>query len=89
MMIRQEFSKFPPTEFMMQILDNLAKTYVFLWQIKDREDRIDLTWKDITKYHNKNSFRSCLRKLNREGLLSYQESSDGVFVEMIGWEDIE
>ena len=89
MMLRQDFQELPPKMFLMQILDNITKIYVFLWEKKDALNRISLTWKDLSKYYNKNSFRTSLRKLNTEGLLNYDESDDGVSIELVGWDDIE
>jgi hypothetical protein len=88
MMIRQDFQELPPKMFMMQILDNVPKMYVFLWEKKDELNRIFMTWKDLTKYYNKNSFRSNLRKLCNEGLLNYDESNDGISIELVGWDEV-
>jgi hypothetical protein len=87
MMIRQDFERLPPKMYMMQIMDSLVKTYVFLWDKKDDENRIEMTWKDISMYYNKNSFRTSLRKLNNEALLNYNESSEGILIEMVGWDE--
>lgn len=88
-MIRQDFQDLPPKLFMMQILDSVSKAYVFLWEKKDPLNRINMTWKDVSKYYNRNTFRTSIRKLNDEGLLSYNESDDGVFIEMVGWDEVE
>lgn len=88
-MIRQDFQQLPPKMFMMQILDNVTKTYVFLWDRKDVNNKICMSWQDLVKYHNKNSFRTSLRKLNNEGLLNYQESVGGISIELVGWDDFE
>lgn len=88
MMLSQEFQGLPPKMFMHQIMDTLTKTYVFLWDKKDVDNRVDLNWFDVTKSYNKNSFRTCIRKLNNEGLLSYRESEEGIFIELVGWSDI-
>ena len=89
MIVRQEFECLPPKPFMMQILDAITKTYVFLWDRKDDYNRISMTWKDLTHYYNKNAFRSNLRKLNTKGLLSYEESDDGISIELVGWDEVE
>jgi len=89
MMIRQDFNELPPPMFMMQIMDTLSKVYCFLWERKDALNRLKLTWKDLSKYYNKNAFRTSLRKLNNEGLLSYDESEDGIAIELVGWDDIQ
>lgn len=88
MLVRQDFTDLPPKMFMMQILDNITKIYIYLWDSKDSTNRINITWSDLTKSHNKNSFRTSLRKLNNEGLLSYQESAHGVCIELVGWDDL-
>jgi hypothetical protein len=69
-------------------MDPLTKEYCFLWDKKDSENRISMSWKDVSIFFNKNTFRSGLRKLNNQGLLSYQEDLEGITIELIGWEDI-
>jgi len=88
MIIRQDFDSLPPKMFMLQIMDDLSKTYCFLWDKKDELNRIHLTWKDLSKYYNKNSFRTSLRKLNNEGLLNYNELDDSIAIELIGWDEM-
>jgi len=91
MMIRQDFEAretLPPKMFLMQILDKLPKTYCFLWEKKDDLNRVIITWKDLTKYYNKNAFRTALRKLCNEGLLNYSENDEQVIIDMTGWDDI-
>ena len=87
-MIRQDLEELPPKMFMMQILDNLTKTYVFLWDKKDKLNRICITWKELAKYYNKNAFRSSLRKLCNEGLLNYDDSDEGISIELVGWDEV-
>lgn len=87
MMIRQDFEEFPPRAFMMQILDNLARIYVFLWDKKDKFNRLKLEWREISKYYQKNCFRTNLRKLNNHGLLSYVENGDIISIELVGWDN--
>lgn len=91
MLIRQDFQelqKLPPRLFLEQIMDNLSKAYCFLWDRKDDSNKISMTWKDLSRYYNKNAFRSSVRKLNNQGLLSYDESSDGIAIELVGWDEI-
>lgn len=89
MIIRQDFLQgFPPVPFMMQIMDSVCKAYCFLWERKDVENYVQMTWKDVSKYYNKNTFRTNVRKLNNEGLLNYDESEDGIKIELVGWDDI-
>lgn len=88
-MIRQDFEQFPPRMFLMQILDNLAKLYIFLWEKRDKRNKLFINWSDLARYYNKNTFRTGLRKLNTEGLLNYDESPDGVSIEMVGWDEME
>ncbi len=89
MMIRQDFQELPPTDFLMQILDVKSKFYLFLWGKKDAENNIEFTWKEVSRYYNRNCFRTNLRKLNELGLISYEESDSGVSIELVGWDDIE
>lgn len=84
MMTKQLTEKpFPPQQHMLKLMDKLTKTYVFLWNTKDASNQINATWDDVTKTHNKNSFRSCIRKLHNEGLLSYSEDESGICIKMI------
>lgn len=89
MMIRQDFQDLPPKSFMMQIMDDITKLYCFLWDKKDPLNRVMMTWKDLSKHYHKNNFRTSIRKLNNEGLLDYDESEEGIAIELIGWEDLE
>jgi hypothetical protein len=91
MMIRQDFqpqTKLPPRLFMEQVMDNLSKAYCWIWDRKDEKNQFQISWKDLDPYYNKNSFRSSLRKLCNHGLLSYEESRDGIAIELVGWDDI-
>ncbi|MFA7192410.1 MAG: hypothetical protein WC089_03885 [Candidatus Paceibacterota bacterium] len=47
-----------------------------------------MTWKDLTLYYNKNSFRTNLRKLVAEGLVSYEETPEGLSIEVVGWDEV-
>lgn len=89
MIVRQDFSDLPPRAFLSQIMNDLSKIYCFLWDKKDSLNRINMTWEDLNRQFHKNNFRTSLRKLNNEGLLSYDESSEGVAIELVGWEDVE
>lgn len=88
-MIRQDFDIMPPKMFLMQIIDNVSKVYLFLWEKKNKLNKISMTWKELAQYYNKNCFRTSLRKLCSEGLLSYSESLDGVAIELVGWDEME
>lgn len=90
MIVRQDFipeTKLPPRLFLEQIMDKLVKLYCFLWDKKNDDNFFQMSWKELSLYYNKNAFRSNLRKLNNEGLLSYKESEDGISVELIGWDE--
>jgi len=88
MIIRQDFQELPPKPFLDQIMDDLTKTYVFLWGRKDKANKFRITWKDLSKYYHKNAFRSSLRKLNDKALLNYDESDDGIAIELVGWDEV-
>lgn len=91
MLIRQDFNSqtpLPPRMFLEQVMDNLSKSYCFLWDHKNEDNRIQMTWKDLSVYYNKNAFRSNLRKLSNQGLLSYEESGDGIAIELVGWDEV-
>ncbi len=90
MMVRQDFQTMPPKPFMDQIMDPLAKAYCFLWERKDKFNRISFTWSELSKYYNKNTFRTNLRKLNSVGLVTdINESGEDISIELVGWDDFE
>lgn len=89
MLVRQDFHHLPPRLFLEQIMDTLSKAYCFLWDHKNKRNLFKMTWKELSVYYNKNSFRTSVRKLNNEGLLSYEESDDGIAIELVGWDEIE
>jgi len=89
MMIRQDFSQLPPKLFLMQIIDNVSRIYIFLWGKKDNLNKIFMNWDDLSHYYNKNCFRTSLRKLNNSGLLSYEETEKGISIELVGWDEVE
>ena len=91
MLVRQDFffaPELPPKPFMMQVMGSLAQSYCFLWERKNQENEVTMSWKDLSRYYNKNSFRTNLRKLNNEGLLSYDESEDGIHIELVGYDEV-
>lgn len=90
MMVRQDFQAMPPKPFMDQIMDPLAKAYCFLWERKDKFNRISFTWSELSKYYNKNTFRTNLRKLNSVGLVTdINESGEDISIELVGWDEFE
>jgi hypothetical protein len=88
MIIQQDFHPLPPRMFMEQIMDSLSKFYCFLWDKRDKLNRIRLTWKEMSVYYNKNTVHTSLRKLNNVGLISYSESDKGIAVELVGWDEV-
>lgn len=88
MIIQPDFHEMPPRMFLEQIFDSLTKFYCFLWDKKDKLNRIKLTWKELSVYYNKNTVHTSLRKLNNEGLLSYSESDNGIDIELVGWDEV-
>ena len=89
MLVRQDFHNLPPRLFLEQIMDTLSKAYCFLWDNKNKKNMFKMTWKELSVYYNKNSFRTSVRKLNTEGLLSYEESKDGIAIELVGWDEVD
>jgi hypothetical protein len=90
MIVRQDLQAMPPKPFMDQIMDPLAKAYCFLWERKDRLNRINFTWSELSKYYNKNTFRTNLRKLSSVGLVSdIEESAEDISIELVGWDEFE
>ena len=89
MICRQDFhAQMPPRPYMDMVMDTLSQVYCYLWDIKDAKNRVKLSWLDMSMRYNKNSFRSSLRKLSNSGLISYEETPDGIFIEMVGWDDL-
>jgi len=86
MIVRQDFRSLPPKGYLMHVLDNTAKVYVFLWDTKDEQDKVKMKWDQLTPYFHKAMFKSSLRKLNNEGLLSYKETPKGISIELVGWD---
>lgn len=91
MLIRQDFSQsnLPPRMYMEQIMNDLAKVYCYLWDYKNNDNLFVTTWKELSKSFNKNTFRSCLRKLNNHGLINYHEDLDGISIELVGWDEMD
>jgi hypothetical protein len=89
MMVRQDFNELPPKMYLTQVMDTTSKAYCFLWDRKDKKNMVTMTWKDLAIHYHKHTFKSALRKLNNKGLLSYDESLDGIAIELVGWDDIE
>lgn len=89
MNISQGNSELPPSMYLMQILNDIAKIYIYLWEKKDKDNRLSMTWEEISKIYSKNNFRTCLRKLCGKGLLSYEENQDSLRIELVGWDDVD
>jgi hypothetical protein len=56
MMIRQDFhpqEKLPPRMFLEQVMDSLSKIYCFLWDHKNEQNLLKMTWKELSTYYNK------------------------------------
>lgn len=87
MIVRHLFQSLPPKPFLMQIMDITSKVYVFLWERQDSNNRVVMTWKDLARYWNKNSFKTSLRKLTDVGLIGYQETSRDLSVELVRWDE--
>ncbi len=86
-MIRQDFGLLPPRAYLMQIANATVKVYVYLWDRKNKANRVKLLFADTNKFFNKNTLRTNLRRMCDVGLLSYEENSDGVSVELVDWDE--
>jgi len=87
MITRQDFqAQLPPRAFMDMVMDTLSQVYCYLWDNRNAKNQVHLSWEELTRRYNRNSFRTSLRKLNNSGLLSYDESPDGILVELVGWD---
>lgn len=78
----------PPRGYLEQIMDNVTKTYCFLWDRKDVHHKVNIEWKELSLHFHKNSFKATLRRLNKEGLLSYKEHENGIRIELVAWDDV-
>jgi hypothetical protein len=73
----------PPRQCMNQIMDPVSHVYCYLWDMKDAEWSIFLSWKDLVKVFQKNSFRTAVRKLQAKGLVKgSKDSEEGVKVRL-------
>jgi|GEM_PF-1900843 len=91
MVVRQDLDtvpSLPPRLFMEQIMDNVSKVYCFLWDHKDKNNKLRLSWDVIRAKYGKAVTMSSLRKLCAEGLLEYIKSEDGVTIELVGWDEV-
>jgi hypothetical protein len=73
MIIQQSFDELPPKAYLLQVLDKTAKIF--------------MTWKDLSRFYNKNSFKTSLRRLSDEGLLDYEETENDICIELVRWDD--
>lgn len=88
-MIKENFDmEMPPRTFLEQVMDSASKAYCFLWDRKDKNNCVEMTWRQISQSYHKNNFKASVRKLNNCGLLSYVESDNGIHIELVGWDDI-
>lgn len=88
-MIRQDFNPLPPRMYMEQVMDSVSKAYCFLWDMKTEDNIVDIKWKEICKFYSKKTFRTNIRKLTSQGLLSYNENREGMLIELVGWDEEE
>jgi hypothetical protein len=91
MQVRQNFasqSNLPPRMFLEQIMDKPTKAYCWLWDLRDERNRLEMSWQALSAHYNKNTFRTALRKLCNQGLISWEESIDGFTIEMVGWDEL-
>ncbi len=77
------YSEFPPIEKLSRILDKKCEIYLFLWSKRDVNNRVKITWKQVREFYNKNNFRTALRNLRFENVLSYRETESGIAVDLI------
>lgn len=87
--IREEL---PPKQFLVQVANHCptaVSTYIYLWDKKDENNCVSISKSDISYFAHPNAFKSNLRKLNIEGLISYIENFGKIFVEMIDWNDLD
>lgn len=92
-MIIHKLEELPPKFFLKQVANNCPKaisTYIYLWEKKDKNNKVMVTSKDISYFSHPNAFKDNLRKLNNEGLLNYiPEDSGTISIEMVDWQDFE
>ncbi len=88
MMIRHEFKTLPPKMYLMQIMNELSKFYIFLWENQNSQNKLLMSWPEVLKMYNKNNFRTNLRKLNSLGLLNFDEDKDTISIELVSFDEI-
>jgi len=65
------------------IMDPVSHVYCYLWDLKDAEWSVFLSWKELVNKFQKNSFKSCVRKLKAKGLVKgSNEENEGVKVKL-------
>lgn len=87
-----EFWEYPPYPFLQQVLHHCPKaalTYWHLWKQKDKNNNVSMTNKDVSYFKHPNAFKSDLRQLNIEGLISYDEDGGKISIEMVDWESFD
>lgn len=85
----QQLWEYPPKPFLEQIVRHCpkaAETYFFLWENKDKNNRLILT-KDDVAFKHPVAFKDDLRKLSNEGLINFRENAGAIGVEVVDWEE--
>jgi hypothetical protein len=79
----------PPIRLLCKILDVKGKIFLFLWERRDKHDRVEMTWKELSEYYNKNKFKTALRYLGDADLIFWWVYEDRFAVEFINLDEVE
>ncbi|HLT41317.1 MAG TPA: hypothetical protein VKZ95_01325 [Sphingobacteriaceae bacterium] len=90
--MRAQIWDYPPYPYLAQVLNHCCKaagTYLDLWKVRDKENKIlvekdDIRMRFLTSTHH---FNHNVLLLAREGLASIQETPTHLSIELTDWDD--
>jgi hypothetical protein len=90
-MIKKDIEKYPPYYYLAHLAYHCPKavsTYMALWKSADAEDKISIFKKDIRDQYliSLSKFRHDLLMLVKEGLVSIDETTDILNIELVSWD---
>jgi hypothetical protein len=90
-MIKKGIEKYPPYFYLKQLADHCPKavsTYMTLWRSVDAEHKLSVLKKEIREQYliSLSKFRHDLLMLVKEGLVSIDETTDILNIELVSWD---
>lgn len=84
-------SSSPPHLYMAQVLEHCPRagsTYLKIWREKNKDNRLVIEKKDFRKEQlvSLTVFKNDLISLVREGLISFEETPDLIYIELVDWD---